>query len=248
MSNVRQVNFFDKSFVVEATTEHEQNFWELYNSKKWEQEYLKFMTSNVNGQIFVDIGSWIGPVSLLMSNYYDQIIAFDLDAVANNKFKKNIGLNNIKNIALFEMGFSDKAGTLQISADKLGHSVTSIYGNKAGKQIDVNVVRLDTFLKSFPDNKKIGFIKIDCEGAEYKFLSQVYRFIKRRRVKVLISYHPFVLKKPGYYFVKLRHWFSQLPFQRIYFTKDGKLVTRKPYQPLFKLVDNFPMADVIISN
>lgn len=246
--SLHEVEFSNKKFNVEATTRHEVDFWTLYNSKKWEQVNLQFMIDNVNGDIFVDIGSWIGPVSLLMSRYYDKVIAFDLDPVANEKFKNNLSLNSVANVSLYEVGFSDQAGVLEIDGEDLGKSVTSIYGNGQGKKIKVKIVRLDEFLASLPSQEKIGFIKIDCEGAEYKFLSQVYSFIRGRKIKVLISYHPFVLKKPGYYFTKLRHWLAQLPFERLYFTKEGNIISKKPYHPLFKLIDNFPMADVLIGH
>lgn len=243
----QSIEIENRKFTVEYHSELETNFWQLYSHKKWEYAYLKFMLDNRNGNVFLDIGSWIGPVSLLMAGFYRKVISIDLDPVANKAFKRNLEINNITNVELHELGFSDSAGSLELSTQNLGSSKTSLYDKVTGDVVPVNLVRLDTFFENHSDKSEIGFIKIDCEGAEYKFLDQVYGLLRKRKLRVLVSYHPFVLDKPRYYIIKLSHWFRQLFFRRRYFLRDGTIIVKEPFQPVFRLTDNFPMADVLES-
>jgi hypothetical protein len=139
---------------------------------------------------------------------------------------------------------------MQIDATHLGESTTSLFSEipkSDGNKLSVRVTRFPTFIKSIQNFEKISFIKIDCEGAEYLFLGDVYQFIRGRKIIVHISYHPWVVAKPKYYFTKLFHWIKQLKYKRYYFTKSGMLIIKQPYSPLFSLGDRFPMADFIES-
>lgn len=240
----RLIEFENNKLHVEGHSKLEDDFWDLYASRKWEYDYLNFMLANRHGRVFLDVGSWIGPVSLLMAGYYDKVVSVDLDPVANESFKRNLEINNIKNVELYELGFSNKADKVKVNTDSLGSSMTSLYGKLSQDTVEVKVMRFDDFIEQSTFKNEIGFIKIDCEGAEYKFLSQVYNFLTKHHAKVIISYHPFVIKKPRYYFVKIFHWLMQLRFRRFYFTKKG-LIVKEPFHPLFKLGDNLPMADVL---
>jgi FkbM family methyltransferase len=245
--SIRTISIEGQRFDVEAFSGKEEHFWNAYESGEWERTALKFMLEHRKGAVFLDIGSWIGPVSLLMSKYYEKVITVDFDPVANKSFRHNLSLNKTSNVTLHEIGLSDRAGKATVNADDLGSSETSLYGKPLGKTLEVDLIRFDEFINRLPERDRIGFIKIDCEGAEYKFLDQVYRFASRQKVMVTISYHPFVLRRPYYYVVKLYHWIRQLPFRRYYFTSAGNIVVKSRFVPLFRLVDNFPMADVIAS-
>lgn len=243
----KKVKYKSEEFWVEPKSALEEKFWEDYSTNQWEGNNLEFMYSHIRGGLFLDIGAWIGPVSLLMSRFYDRVIAVDFDPVSNETFKNNIALNSITNIEHHEVGLADKETEMYIDAGSLGESTTSLFSKTNGKKLTVKVVRFNTFIKAINNFEKISFIKIDCEGAEYLFLKDVYAFIKKRKIIVHISYHPWVLKKPTYYFTKLFHWIKQLRFKRYYFSPNGSLIIKKPYSPLFSLTDRFPMADFIES-
>lgn len=241
------IRYNDTDFKVASNSAVEENFWNLLATEKWETEYLAFMVNNRKGSVFLDIGAWVGPVTLLMSRHYDEVLSVDFDPVAIRSFKNNLSMNSISNVTLYELGFSDRTGSIRISSDALGSSMTSLYTQPLNDTVEVQVVRFDKFVSQLTNRDSIGFIKIDCEGAEYKFLDQIYAFLRKQSVRVLISYHPFVLKRPTSYFIKLYHWTRQLQFTRYYFSKDNGVIVKKPFHPVFKLTDNFPLADVIES-
>lgn len=236
-------------FIVDLGSIEEEKFWTSYENDDWETQALKFLQGNIQGGYFLDIGSWIGPVTLLMAKHYEKVIAVDLDPVANERFAINVGLNNLKNIDHYNIGLGHKTEEIEINADKLGSSLTSIFESTSSNKIKVKIVRFVEFISKLPNHEKIKFIKIDCEGAEYTFLSQVYKYIHGKNILVIISYHPWVLKKSKYYFSKLYHWLKQLTFKRYYFNKDDSILVKQSYQPLFfKGGEKFPMADIIQSD
>jgi FkbM family methyltransferase len=243
----KTVKYRELEFLVECNSELEQAFWEKFTNEGWEKTNLDFLLDHVRGGYFLDIGSWIGPISLLMSRRYQKVIAVDFDIVANRSFSKNISLNNITNIEHYSFGLGEEEKELEVDADELGQSTTNLFSKIAKNKVKVNLKTFTGFVQSLPSQDQINFIKIDCEGAEYLFLVQVYEYMKSKKIFVMISYHPWVVSKPRYYFVKLHHWFRQLWFRRYYFTKDGTVIVKDPGSPLFFLYDRFPMADVIES-
>lgn len=244
---IRDIRFKEVNFKVYLHTDAHQTFWNNYSMGKWEETTLNFLLENKRDGYFLDIGSWIGPVSLLMSNFYEKVISVDLDPEANRIFSENVRLNNIQNIEHYCHGLGDLEKQIEIDADDLGSSTTNIFNANSSKKIKVLIKKFSDFITNIPDHEKINFIKIDCEGAEYTFLGQLYDYLSNRQLVAIISYHPWVIRKPRYYFIKLYHWIRQLKFKRYYFRKDGTILTMKPFSPLFALYDRFPMADVIES-
>lgn len=245
--NIKTIIIGNDSFLTIVDSPSEEIFWEKYCTGNWESTLLNFLVQHANGGVFLDIGSWIGPISLLMAKHYEKVIAIDLDPVANEKFKANCSINNIDNIVLNEIGFADRESVVFVDGSKLGSSETSIFQVDNNKAIPARVTRFDDFVNQLTEAENISFIKVDCEGAEYLFLTQIYKFIRKRRVKVSISYHPFVLSKYKYYFLKIVHWIIQLRYKRYYFTKEGQVITKKPYVPCWKNIDRLPLADIIES-
>jgi FkbM family methyltransferase len=243
----RIAKYRQSEFLVEPNNALESEFWEKFTNEKWEKTTLDFLLGNLRAGHFLDIGSWIGPVSLLMSRHYQKVIAVDFDYVANKSFTNNISLNKIENIQHYSIGLGDEEKTVEIDGDNLGQSTTNVFSKHSVNKIKIKLTTFKKFIHGLPEKELINFIKIDCEGAEYLFLDEVYEYMKNRKLMVTISYHPWVISKPRYYFVKFHHWLRQLQFKRYYFTKEGTIIVKAPWSPLISLYDRFPMADAIES-
>ena len=65
-------------------------FWKKYETLKWENEIFDIIEKYVsNDTYFIDIGAWIGPVSLFAKNYAEKLILFEPDPEAFRNLEQN---------------------------------------------------------------------------------------------------------------------------------------------------------------
>jgi len=182
---MKTVNKFGKRFNV-VETELNSKFWsDHYES--WENSTFDFIIPLLDkDKTFIDIGSWIGPISLVTSQFSKQCICFEPDGIAYNEFKQNIEINNIENIHLENAAVSIHA-EIEIGCDVLGQSVTR-------DSCKTNVITCKCFsIKDILDKynlseQDISVIKIDVEGHETELLKD--KTLWDLNVPMHISFHP----------------------------------------------------------
>lgn len=119
----------------------------------------------------------------------------------------------LKNVSLYKKGVGQKTETLRFSVPKQGagsisagqaHMAdrnnelikgTDYYITDKNEQFDCEVVDIDTFLLS--RLKKLTFVKIDIEGAEYFALKGMEKTLQQFRPVILIEIVPVFLKSFG---------------------------------------------------
>ncbi len=189
------VNKFKKSFNV-VETKLNSKFWsDHYNG--WENSTFDFIIPRLDkDKTFIDIGSWIGPISLVTSQFSKQCICFEPDGIAYNEFKQNIELNNIENIHLENAAVSIHP-EIEIGCDVLGQSVTR-------DSCKENVITCKCFsIKDILDKynlseQDISVIKIDVEGHETELLKD--KTLWELNVPMHISFHPGWKEDKQYFF------------------------------------------------
>jgi len=131
--------------------------------------------------VALDIGANVGLWSRDLVKSFGRVIAFEPVAVFRECLEQNVtGANfEVRPIAL---GDQDTMGTMIITEDNSGHSHLDPNTMGAG---DVQVVQLDNL--NFHD---INYIKIDCEGYEYRILQGAEQTIRRCRPVVVIEQKP----------------------------------------------------------
>jgi len=137
------------------------NYNKLINLVKEEIEvqniYEKYFSVE-EGDIIVDIGANIGIFSKKFKDKASKIYALEPDPLFLNELQK------IKGIAAIPVGISYKDGESLIKSD--GHA------NSIGKgDISIRTIKFTTFLQKYKI-KKIDFLKMDCEGAEYDIFTE----------------------------------------------------------------------------
>ena len=75
------------------------------------------------------------------------------------------------------------------------HSLQKI--NDDVKEIKIDVIKLDDYFTTLGLIKKISFIKIDVEGAEFQVLNGMKMILKNDNLKLLIEFIPEHLEKHG---------------------------------------------------
>lgn len=177
--------------------------------------------------VFFDVGANIGWYSLnvAMKDSTIKVYAFEPIPDTYQLLKKNVMLNNVKNINLFNIGFSDKNESLTFYCapfSSASASARNITEHPESKQIISQAEKMDDFFTKY-DLEKLDFVKCDVEGAEL--------LVYRGGLETLKKYHPIVFtemlrkwsKKFGYNPNDIIELFTDLGY-RCFICKNGKLV------------------------
>ena len=135
---------------------------------------VNFFIDNIDkNSLFIDCGANQGFYSIPIAGSHKdcEIYAFEPSNNEINDLKKNISINNFKNIYTYDLAIADKEGKFKFKDDNIeNHSTKGGYiiddPNINHKNISmVSATTLDKFIekKKIKHNKKI-FIKIDLEG------------------------------------------------------------------------------------
>lgn len=169
-------------------------FWDLLEKGGWEKETGRVLTETIQeGDIFFDVGSYIGSYALLASKLVGtkgKVYAFDPDEKANKIIKDNIQKNNLLNIYLEKIALSNKSGNAMLKADLLGLSRSSIVdkiNRKNKRKRQVTTTTLDNFCVKH--NVVPTGIKIDVEGGERLVLEGAQNTITRHSPWVILEFH-----------------------------------------------------------
>ena len=169
-------------------------FWDLLEEGTWERETGRMLAETIQeGDVFFDIGSYIGSYTLLASKLVGtqgKVYAFDPDEKANRIIKDNIRKNNLSNIFLKKIALSNTSGNAMLKADLLGLSRSSLVDkvNRKGKRKrSVKTTTLDDFCREH--NVVPTGIKIDVEGGEKLVLEGAQKTITRYSPWVFLEFH-----------------------------------------------------------
>lgn len=125
-----------------------------------------------DGDIVIDIGANVGMVSIYLAKKFPNIKIYSFEAHPNtySNFIKNIEANNVSNIFPHNLAVSSKDNELlTITLDIINTGSSSFFKDGGFMSENVNTICLDTIVKN-NNIKKIKYLKIDCEGAEFDIL------------------------------------------------------------------------------
>jgi len=147
------------------------------------------------GMTVVDIGAHIGTFTLLASKRAGnkgRVIAVEAELKNFDQLKKNLEINEIKNVIPVNIALSDFNGQKDFYITKGSgcHSFSANAGQEVINKIKTGVKSLDTLIKEL-NIEKIDLIKIDTEGAELEILKGAREtLIKNPEMKMVIAaYH-----------------------------------------------------------
>ena len=161
------------------------------------------------GDIVLDIGANIGYYTLLFAKLVGnngKVFAFEPDPKNFDLLKRNVELNNYKNVVLVQKAVSDKNGKIKLYLSKNNKAHHSVFNQLGSDQfIEIDAIKLDDYFK---DSNNIDFIKIDVEGAEYDVFNGMQKTLnKNKNLKIITEFCPAWLEKcdrnPGEYLEEL---------------------------------------------
>jgi FkbM family methyltransferase len=144
--------------------------------------------------VILDIGANIGTFSVYITKYLKgKFRIFSYEPYPDNfeLLKKNIELNKLEeNVKIFQMGAGKRKETRELFVSEEGNAYHSMYfENAKSKNITIEVLPLKDIFET-NNIRSCGFLKIDCEGAEYEILYNTPEQIYGRIKYMSIEYHP----------------------------------------------------------
>lgn len=189
-SKVYKKKLFNGLHMYVNATDHIQKniFW--YGRYEEEASFL-WQRIVQNDSVVLDIGANIGYFSLLAAAkaIEGKVISFEPVSAFRNDFKKNIALNNFKNIEVLSFAVSDKNEETDIylsADDNLGMTSLTPPENFSGKKERISTIVLDEWTKT-KNLSKIDIVKIDVEGAEEKVLTGMTDILQNQRPAIFIE-------------------------------------------------------------
>jgi len=186
--------------------------WEVWKYKEYADD--KYFTIG-SSDVVVDIGAHIGSFSVYAAKMAPKGHVYAYEPAKNNYnlLVENIKLNKIDNISAFNIAILNKKDKINLFIAKENPGGTSIYKNIwSKKRVIVPTITLkDIFTRN--RLKKIDFLKLDAEGAEYKILLNSQPEILKKIDKMVIEFHDFL---------HTGHTYGEL---KLYLEKNGFHVT-----------------------
>ena len=187
----------------------------LFDYEPIETDIVK---SNVKkNDIVVDVGANIGLHTLNMARIVGntgQVFAFEPDPSNFEILKKNVKINNYKNIILEQKAVGDKHGrTTLYQSDHPGKHRIFPQTEQAKSQVQVELTNLDNYFDSDMTNK-INFIKIDVEGLEFNVLKGMKNILKNsKKIKILFEFMPENTMEVGFTPIELLNYLTSNDFK-----------------------------------
>lgn len=143
-----------------------------YEKEEWDiiDRILEISGSNT----FFDIGANIGYISLYIGKKHKNMIihAFEPVTPTYKILEKNMQINNMNNIAIHNIGLSDKKGKFTFFYYPEGSGNASLKNLSGRENVQEIICEIDTLDSVFENmsERSLDFMKCDVEGAELMVL------------------------------------------------------------------------------
>ncbi len=139
------------------------------------KNYIKDFLPITKDSIVVDVGAHIGSFSIGVARSAYKVLAFEPEPTNYRMLKKNMEINHLENMFVFEMAVSGTTGYRDIYTYEGGSSADySLY--KSGivnvKKGRISTISIDDIIKR-EGLPRIDVLKLDCEGAEHDILKHI---------------------------------------------------------------------------
>ena len=189
MATTRRVFCHDVDWVVEDIDipgQPDFRFWDSWERGEFEPETLAAIDRFVRpGSTFIDVGAWVGNVSLWAARLGAHVIAIEPDPAAADVLRRNTAAN-YATITVFEGAISDTTGTCHIKphSDGWGSSMTHVTSSGT----EVPCLTLPDLFDIY-DVGDCAIVKMDIEGHESVVLEHAAPFLAKCKIPLLVSMH-----------------------------------------------------------
>jgi FkbM family methyltransferase len=153
--------------------------------------YNQFGVKVEDGDLVIDIGAHVGIFSTYAAenNKSGKIFSFEPFQDNFNRLKFHRDLNKKSNIKTLNYGIAGENGKKVFYVNSKNSGGNSFIKNvERKKEVKISAIKLSDFCKK-EKIKKIDFLKIDCEGAEFEIFQKDESFLKIVK-KIIMECHP----------------------------------------------------------
>ncbi|MCE7991001.1 MAG: FkbM family methyltransferase [Roseivirga sp.] len=186
---MKTVQIYDQTIRIDKRAD----YWQAVADGSWEPNTFKILNRFIKNDSFLDIGAWIGSVSLYAAFTAKNVYSFEPDPIAVRELKENLSLNPVlkKKIDLVEKAVTADGENLNIYCrNNFGDSASSMLSRSwdKGAQVEVEALLLEDFIKE-KDIQDIGLIKVDIEGGEFSVIPAIQNVLKTYQPTLYLSFH-----------------------------------------------------------
>lgn len=159
----------------------------VMTSPAWEP-YVQNIFILKKKDVIIDVGAHIGTYTIPIAIQIEKlgkILAFEPNPRNAMLLRKNIQLNELKNVILFENAASDRnqITNLILSDDPMLSMITD---DIEEENIKIECITLDSIYEKL-ELKKIDWLKIDAEGSEIKVLKGAKKILEKFHPKIIVE-------------------------------------------------------------
>lgn len=183
------------------------NFWEIWADEQWEKSLFdqldRFLPVNT---LLIDVGAWIGPITLWAARRGALVIAIEPDPIALDQLHANVNANYLSQrvtIIPAAATMEDHGQAMLWSVRDWGASTSSL---TAQQGIPLEVPTVD--ILALCERERPDLVKIDVEGGEALFFPALGPILRELRVPVLLSIHPIQMSAEAWELVhaEIENW------------------------------------------
>jgi FkbM family methyltransferase len=160
----------------------------------YEDEINKLIRASLKpGYVALDIGGNIGLQSIRMSQCCGNeglVYAFEPLKHIQQKFAKNIMLNNCSNVTLFPFALSNTAGSIAVKIDEQvwNQGTFSLNQTNGGQTLQQIEIKTGDTLPEIQNLTRLDLIKIDVEGFELQVLQGLADTLAKHKPRIIFEY------------------------------------------------------------
>lgn len=163
---------------------------EIYMDRCYEPDYVQIAADD----FIVDIGANVGVFTISVATRHPEahLIAVEPSPQALEFLNRNVVLNGLHNVEILPYACGGENGHAVLYS-RGGDELNSLYaqdsvGSFFRSLCSVQVSTLDDVFERFQIGR-CGFLKLDCEGAEYEILCNAHDRTLRKIMRIAMEYH-----------------------------------------------------------
>ena len=155
------------------------------------------------GMTMIDIGANIGHYAMVAARVIGaagKVVAFEPEPENYAALAANLKLNELVRTTAENLALGAAPGALTLyrdDANRGGHSLAAANVQRAGAGTQVRVTTLDAYAAEKLKGRRIGFIKIDVQGAEAQVIQGAAGVLARDKPTILMEFWPHGIRGMG---------------------------------------------------